>query len=86
MRKEYMQKNNKHTHRPYPRTGNAVIVYSREEKETPKVGDRKMIKGVMHIRRYAMTTHLGQRVQLMSRGKPVFEWVPESEHKKGYSN
>ena len=81
-----MQKNNKHTNRPYPRSGNAVIIYSRAESNPPKVGDRKMINGVMCVRRYAMTMHLGQRVQLMSRGKPVFEWVPEGEHKRDSSN
>lgn len=80
-----MQKYNKHMNRP--RVEKMVVVYSRmPEREAPKVGDRKMIKGVMHIRRYAMTTHLGQRVQLMSRGKPVFEWVSEDEYRKGYSN
>ena len=85
MKKEYMHKNNKHTNRP--RVDRMVVVYNRvPPREPPKDGDRKMIKGVMHVRRYAMVTELGQRCQLMSRGKPVFEWVTEDEYKRGYSN
>lgn len=75
-----MQKNNK------PRVDKVTIVYTRvPQKEPPKEGDRRMIKGVMHIRRHVFVKSLGQRCMLMSRGKPVFEWVTEEKYKQGYA-
>ena len=69
-----------------PRIDKMVIVYSRTpEQEEPKEGDRRMIKGVMHVRRQATVMNLGERCYLVSRGKPVFEWVTEEVYKRGYA-
>lgn len=72
-----MQKNNK------PRVDKVTVVYTRvPKKDPPKEGDRRMIKGVMHIRRHVTVMSLGERCYLMSRGKPVLEWVPEETRNK----
>ncbi len=78
-----MQKNNKHT--GGPRVDKVTISYTRvPPKDPPKEGDRKMIKGVMHVRRQMMTRSMGQLCSLVSRGRPVYEWVTEEVYKEGY--
>ncbi len=86
VKKGYMENNNKHMNRG--RIDKMVIVYStRPPVDPPREGDRRMIKGVMHIRRQIMVRPFGQgdsRVGLSNRGRPVFEWVTEEQYKKGY--
>lgn len=42
----------------------------------PQEGDRKLINGVMHVRRQEMIDGCYH----VRNGRPVFEWTPEDEH------
>lgn len=75
-----MQKNNK------PRVDKITIVYSRPPRKEPREGDRKMIKGVMHVRRAVVIRECGRLMSLTSRGKQVYEWVTEETYNKGYKS
>ncbi len=50
------------------------ISYSQARKK-PKAGDKKMINGVMHVRKQAYSKLYSAHV--ISNGRPVYEWVPE---------
>jgi len=41
----------------------------------PKVGDRRMLRGVEHVRVFARS----QGAYVVSNGRPCFDWVPLSE-------
>lgn len=73
-----MRNKNKHMNRP--RVDKMVIVMSRHPtRKPPQEGDRRMIGGVMHVRRQVRVRHLGELCYLVNRGRPVFEWVPEDK-------
>ena len=47
------------------------------KRRRPKVGDMKMIRGVLHMRRWSRATYGAERGALIvSNGRPVYEWVP----------
>ncbi len=72
-----------------PRIDKMVIVYStRPPRIPPRGGDRRMIKGVMHIRRQVMIHPYGpgsERMAQYHHGRPVFECVTEEKYKAGYT-
>ena len=76
-----MPKNNKHMQRSNkPRIDKMVVVMSRyPTRKPPQEGDRRMIDGVMHVRRQVRVREGGVLCYLVNRGRPVFEWVPEDE-------
>lgn len=54
----------------------------RPTRKTPEAGDRKIIRGVMHVRCYSMAQQYGNAspyLRTVTRGKPNYEWVRESE-------
>lgn len=52
-----------------------TVVYGPPSKPKPKVGDRKLIKGVMHVRQHVIIEGgLSHR-----HGKYHYEWVPVTE-------
>jgi hypothetical protein len=58
------------------RVDKMVITYSTSKTRRPprKIGDRKMIKGVMHVCRQVYSKREG--AYLSTNGKPDLEWVP----------
>lgn len=75
-----MDNNNKST--PAPRVTRMTITYGPEPRRRRQEGDKKMIKGVMHICRQQTVMYLGQRCYKVNRGRPCLEWVPLDEYKK----
>lgn len=61
-----------------PRIDRMVLNYGPPPKKRREEGDKKMIRGVMHICIHVQT-HEG--FYLMSRGKPVLEWQPLEEYR-----
>ena len=54
-----------------------VRLITSPRRRKPKVGDTKLIKGVLHIRQWARATSGYERGALIVRnGRPVYEWVP----------
>lgn len=54
----------------------------RPERKKPEAGDKKIIKGVMHVRCYNMVQQYGGNepyCRSTSNGKPDYVWLPESE-------
>jgi hypothetical protein len=78
MRKEYME-NNKNSS---PRITRMTLNYGPPPKRRRQEGDKKMIKGVLHICVQQTTTQYGQRMYLVNRGRPMLEWVPYDDYKK----
>lgn len=62
-----------------PRITRMTLSYGPPPKRRREEGDKKMIKGVLHICVHQQTT---QGFYLMNRGKPVLEWEPYEEYKK----
>ena len=49
---------------------------AKPRKPRPRIGDRKMIRGVLHERRQDIAEHFGTRCYVVSNGRPVCSWVP----------
>jgi hypothetical protein len=66
-----------------------ITTGSKPRRPKPRVGDRKLIRGVEHVRVFERVTigpHRGAYV-VDSRGRPRFEWVPvekPNEYPCGY--
>lgn len=56
-----------------------ITMTTKAEKPKPKAGDRKMIKGVEHIRCRLRVKYLGRWMYDFSGGRQRFVWKPVSE-------
>jgi hypothetical protein len=54
-----------------------TISYGAKAPARPKIGDKKMIKGVEHVRKQDVAHRNGIPIgRVVSNGKPVCSWVP----------
>lgn len=53
-----------------------IRIVTSPRRRRPKISDTKMIRGVLHVRRWSRAKHgYARGALIVTNGRPVFEWV-----------